>query len=149
MAVKSRPEGYHSVTPYLVATDVSQLIDFLKDAFGAQVISPPFRRPDGSIMHCELRIGDSPVMMGEPMAQNQPMPTCLYVYVDDTDATYRRALQAGGTSVMEPADQFYGDRSAGVRDPAGNIWYVATHQEDLTAEEMERRAQEVFANQRA
>jgi len=142
--VRPKPEGYHSVTPYLVVPNVAQVIEFAKHAFGAVEIHPPVRRPDGSIMHCELRVGDSPVMMGEPMDQYPPMPACLYVYVDDTDATYRRALEAGGTSIMEPADQFYGDRNAGIKDPAGNLWWIATHKEDVPPEEMERRAQETL-----
>jgi len=145
VAVKPKPEGFHSVTPYLVVPNVAQVIDFAKRAFGAKELYPPMRRSDGSIMHCELRIGDSPVMMGEPMGQYPAMPACLYVYVEDTDAVYRQAVQAGGTSMMEPADQFYGDRNAGVKDPAGNLWWIATHKEDVSPEEMERRAQEVMA----
>jgi len=145
VAVKLKPEGYHSVTPYLVVANVAQVIDFVKSTFGAEELHPPVRRSDGSIMHCELRIGDSPIMMGEPMGQYPAMPACLYVYVDDTDAVYRQALRTGAKSMMEPADQFYGDRSAGVKDPAGNLWWIATHKEDVSPEEMERRAQEVMA----
>jgi uncharacterized glyoxalase superfamily protein PhnB len=102
--------------------------------------------PDGTIMHAEVRIGDSPVMMGEARGEHKPMPGSIYLYVDDTDATYRRALQAGATSLMEPADQFYGDRSASVVDPVGNHWFIATHIEDVPPEELARRA-EVFMKQ--
>lgn len=145
MAVKPIPDNFHNVTPYLVVPGVTKLIDFLKQAFGATEL---FRmpRPDGAIMHAEVKIGDSIVMMGEPMGEHQPMPGCLYLYVEDTDAVYKRALQAGGTSTMEPADQFYGDRSAGVKDPVGNHWWIATHKEDVPPDELTRRA-EAFMKQ--
>ena len=97
-------------------------------------------RPDGTIMHAEVRIGDSLVMMGEPMGDGQPLFGSLYLYVHDVDAVYKRALQAGATSTSEPADQFYGDRSAGIKDPVGNQWWIATHKEDLPPEEIARRA---------
>ncbi len=102
--------------------------------------------PDGTVRHGEVRIGDSIVMVGEASAQHKPMPTTLYLYVTDTDATYRRAIQAGATSLTEPADQFYGDRNAGVEDPCGNQWWIATHVEDVAPEEMKRRS-EAFMKQ--
>ncbi len=140
MAVKPIPEGYHTVTPYLVGPGMSKLIDFLKQAFDAKEIMR-MARPDGAIMHAEVRIGNSPVMMGEPQGDQKPLPAMLYLYVNDTDATYKRALQAGGTSIMEPSNQFYGDRNGAVRDPCGNQWYIATHVEDVPPEEMAKRAQ--------
>lgn len=145
MAVKPIPEGFHSVTPYLVVRGVPRLLDFLKQAFDA---TERFRmpRPDGTIMHAEVRIGDSIVMMGEATGEMQPMPGSMYLYVADTDATYQRALQAGATSSMAPADQFYGDRSAAVTDPMGNRWWIATHREDVPPEELARRA-EAFMQQ--
>jgi uncharacterized glyoxalase superfamily protein PhnB len=139
MAVKLIPEGYHTVTPYLVVPDVACLIDFLVQAFGAKE-THRMSRPDGSIGHAEVKIGDSAVMMGQSNDQWKPMPGSIYLYVDDTDATYRRALEAGATSLMEPADQFYGDRNAGVQDPTGNMWWIATHKEDVAPEELARRA---------
>jgi PhnB protein len=140
VAVKPIPEGYHTVTPYLVVPRVAELIDFLKQAFGAEEM---FRmpRPDGAIAHAEVRIGDSMVMMGEPMGEFQPMPAMIHLYVDDADAMYRRAVDAGATSVREPTDQFYGDRSAGVKDQAGNQWFIATHKEDVAPDELARRAE--------
>jgi PhnB protein len=147
LAVTPIPEGYHTVTPYLVVQGVPTLIDFLKQAFDAQEIMR-IPRPDGAIMHAEVRIGDSAVMMGEAMGEFQPMPGSIHLYVNDADATYQRALQAGATSIMEPADQFYGDRSAGVVDPVGNRWWIATHQEDVPPEELARRA-EAFMQQRS
>jgi PhnB protein len=147
MAVKPIPDGYHSVTPYLVVQGAGKLIDFLTQAFDAQEL---FRmpRPDGNIAHAEVRIGDSIVMMGEAMGELKPMPSSIYLYVNDTDAVYKRALQAGATSMMEPADQFYGDRRGGVKDPVGNIWWIATHQEDVPPEELAKRA-EAFMQQQS
>ncbi len=139
MPLKSIPEGYHSVTPYLVVEGVSALIDFLKQAFDATEIER-MSRPDGTIQHAEVRIGDSVIMMAEPTAPWKPMPTMLYIYVDDTDSTYQRALKAGATSVQEPANQFYGDRNAGVKDQSGNFWYIGTHVEDVSPEEIRKRA---------
>jgi PhnB protein len=140
MAVKPIPDGYHSVTPYLTVQGAAKLIDFLKQAFEAQEIER-LTRPDGAIGHAEVRIGDSIVMMGEAGGEWTPMPGALYLYVNDVDATYKRALQVGAVSTMEPMDQFYGDRSAGVKDPSGNQWWIATHKEDLSPEELAKRAQ--------
>jgi uncharacterized glyoxalase superfamily protein PhnB len=145
MAVKPIPDGYHSVTPYLTIPGVAKLLDFLKQAFEAQELHR-MPRPDGAIMHAEVRIGDSRLMMGEPMGNAQPMFGSLYLYVHDVDAVYKRALQAGATSTSEPADQFYGDRSAGIKDPVGNQWWIATHKEDVPPEEIVRRA-EAFMQQ--
>jgi uncharacterized glyoxalase superfamily protein PhnB len=140
MAVKPIPDGYHSVTPYLVVQGAAKLIEFLKKAFGAEEVFPPMRGPDGAIMHAELRIGDSIVMMGDAGGEFQPMQSMIHLYVGDADAVCKRALQAGATSVRELADQFYGDRSAGVKDLCGNFWWIATHKEDVSPEELARRA---------
>lgn len=139
MAVQPVPAGFHTVTPYLIVPGVAKLLDFLKRAFDAKEAGR-FERPDGGIMHASVQIGDSMVMMGEPMDESQAKPASLYLYVSDTDALYKRALEAGATSVMEPADQFYGDRNAGVKDASGNIWWIGTHIEDVPAEEMAKRA---------
>jgi uncharacterized glyoxalase superfamily protein PhnB len=147
MAVKPIPDGFHTVTPYLVVNGVAKLIEFLKQAFAAEVTGC-LSRPDGTVMHAQVRIGDSMVMMGEPQGEWKPMPGSLYLYVPDTDALYHRAIQAGGTSLMEPADQFYGDRNAGVKDPVGNFWWIATHNEDVSPEELARRAEAVMKEQR-
>ena len=92
-------------------------------------------------MHAEVRVGDSIIMLGESGGPFPPMPTCLYLYVPNTDAVYKASLNAGGTSIREPADQFYGDRVAGVKDPSGNQWWIATHIEDVSEEELARRAE--------
>jgi uncharacterized glyoxalase superfamily protein PhnB len=137
-SVRPIPEGSHTVTPYLVVEGIPKLIDFLKQAFGAQ---ETFRmaRPDGVVAHAEVKIGDSLVMMGTPMGQWKAQTCSLYLYVADVDAVYQSAIQAGGTSVREPSDQFYGDRTGGVIDPCGNYWGIATHIEDVPPEEVERR----------
>ena len=143
MAVKPIPDGYHSITPFLIVPGAAKLLDFLQQAFEAQELHR-MPRPDGTIMHAEVRIGDSLVMMGEPMGDGQPMFGSLYLYVHDVDAVYKRALQAGATSTSEPADQFYGDRSAGIKDPVGNQWWIATHKEDVPPEEIAKRAEAVM-----
>jgi uncharacterized glyoxalase superfamily protein PhnB len=141
-ATKPRPipDGFHAITPYLTVHGAAKLMDFLKQAFGA---TEAFRkiRPDGTIHHAQMRIYDSNVMIADAGEPWKPMPTGIYLYVEDCDAIYRRAIQAGGTSLMEPADMFYGDRNAGVEDPAGNLWWIATRIEDLSPEEMDRRAE--------
>ena len=137
--VKPIPDGYRTVTPYLVVRDVPRLLDFLQQAFGAtELMRAP--RPDGSIMHAEVTIGDSRVMMGEAPGSSPPMPGCVHLYVVDTDALYHLALQAGATSLREPSDQFYGDRMAGVQDPVGNHWWIATRTENVSPAELARRA---------
>jgi len=138
MAVQPIPAGYQTVTPYLAVEGATQLLEFVKRAFDAEQLSCS-NRADGSVWHAEIRIGDSRVMLAEAASPWKPMPSSLYLYVPDTDATYNRAIAAGATSVMEPADQFYGDRNAGVQDAVGNIWWIATHVEDVAPEEMERR----------
>jgi len=136
--VKKIPDGYHNVQPYLVVRDADALIDFTIAAFGAkEKVRMP--GPDGKTAHGEVDIGDSVVMMGSPMPGANLMPGMIYLYVDDTDATYKKALAAGGKSTEEPNDAFYGDRRAAVEDSQGNSWFIATHQEDPTPEQMQER----------
>ena len=139
MAVSPIPAGFHTLTPYLVVTGAPKLIDFLKAAFGA-VEKYRSARPDGTVMHASLRVGDSMLMMGEACGAFPAMPACLYLYVPDVDGTYRQAIAAGAVSIAEPTNQFYGDRHAGVKDPSGNQWWIATHVEDVAPEEIQRRA---------
>src|SRR5262245_49242936 len=140
----SRPRRYHTVTPYLTVRDAPGLIAFLAEVFAAEV-TERITRPDGTIGHADLRIGDAVVMLAEATAPTPARPGALYIYVDDTDATYRRALAAGATSLMEPAAQFYGDRSAGVRDAFGNDWWLATSFENVSAEQLQQRADAAMA----
>jgi PhnB protein len=124
------PKGYSTVTPYIVAQDADALIDFIKKTFDAEEL---FRSGPGSEggLHCEIRLGDSMMMVGGGGAglkwRGTPMPSAFHVYVPDCDATYARALEAGGMSINKPADQFYGERSATVKDTAGDLWYIATY----------------------
>ncbi len=143
MAVSPIPEGFHTVTPYMIVADVDEFLEFLKAAFGATETE---RIPgqDGQTGHAEVLIGDSYVMMGRAQDQFPALPCMLYLYVPDTDATYAQALAAGAKSLQEPADMFYGDRNGIVQDPAGNTWCIATHQEDLTPEELAERAREAM-----
>jgi uncharacterized glyoxalase superfamily protein PhnB len=141
MPVDPIPAGHHTVTPYLLVSDAARLIDFLVRAFGAIEVGK-HAGPDGRVMHAEVRIGDSLVMLSDAGGEWKPMPCVLHLYVRDTDAFYGKAMEAGATSLREPADQFYGDRSAGVQDPEGNQWWIATHVEDVSEAEMARRMKE-------
>ena len=140
MAVQPIPEGYHTVTPYLTATDATALLAFIEKAFDAANVQA-MRGADGTVQHAELTIGDSHVMLGQARDAAGATRAMLYLYVPDCDAAYRKAVAAGGTPLSEPATQFYGDRHGAVTDCCGNQWYVATHVEDVPPEEMARRAQ--------
>lgn len=138
------PPGYHTLTPYLTVANARAEIEFLKRAFDAQTTETLSEESDGTVRHAELKIGDSMLMLGQARDQWRPRPTGLYLYVEDCDAWYKRAMSAGAKSLMEPADQFYGDRNAGVEDPEGNYWWIGTRVEDLSPEELKRRAQAAF-----
>jgi PhnB protein len=144
--VKPIPEGYHSVTPYLIVNGAAKAIEFYKKAFGAQEL---FRMdgPGGKVMHAEIKIGDSPVMLADefpergyraPMA-GEPAPVSLMIYVEDVDKVAAQAIAAGIKTERPVEDQFYGDRSGNFIDPFGHRWTVATHKEEVTREELERR----------
>lgn len=140
MAVRPIPEGYHTVTPYLVVPGVAKLIDFLTQVFDAREIHRT-AMPDGTVMHVEMQVGDSHLMMGEARGDMKPIPAMLYVYVPDADAVYERALRAGATSISKPSDMFYGDRVGAVQDASGNQWWIGTHIEDVPPDELAKRAQ--------
>ena len=141
MAAKHLPDGFHTVTPYLLVQGADRLIAFLTQAFdAAELESHRVTVPDGRVMNAAVRIGDSVVEMGEASAEFPPRPGSLHLYVPDADAVYARALAAGATSLREPADQYYGDREAGVADPFGNHWYIATHRRDVSRDELEQQA---------
>jgi uncharacterized glyoxalase superfamily protein PhnB len=129
MEVLVKPEGYSSLSPYLVAVGAQSVIDFLKQTFGASQLRR-FENPDGSIMHAEVRIDDTVVMIGEAGPEFPPAPCHLHVYVADVDSVYRQALAAGGVPVQEPVrKEGDSDRRGGVMDPAGNTWWIATQVE--------------------
>ena len=141
MSVKPIPDGFHAVTPYLFAQGASQLIEFISAAFDGELI---FRqtRPDGAIMHATMRIGDSMLMLADATPPFGPMTASIYLYVHDSDAVYHSALNAGGVSVFPIMTLPSGERYGGVKDPCGNIWWVATHVEDVPSEEQQRRWKE-------
>jgi PhnB protein len=132
------PEGFHTVTPYFVVEDGARFLEFLQRAFEAREIST-HRDPDGRIMHSEVRLGDSIVEFGEAGGPWGPMRLNLHLYVPDTDTVYARAVAAGAKILREPTDEAYGERSAGIEDPAGNIWWIATRIAEESAEELGRR----------
>lgn len=147
MAVKSIPEGYHSVTPYLIVRGGADAIEFYKKAFGAVELFR-FPSPDGKIGHAEIKIGDSPIMLADEfpdMGYKGPQsiggsPVSLMIYIDDVDTVFNQAVEAGATVKEALQDKFYGDRIGTVTDPFGHRWHLATHKEDVSMEEMERRA---------
>ncbi|HZA23451.1 MAG TPA: VOC family protein [Dehalococcoidia bacterium] len=145
MAAKPIPDGYHSATPYLMVQGAAGLVDFLKRAFGAEE-TECLSAPDGTVMHAEVRIGDSIIMIGEAHGEFRVMLSAVHLYVNDADAMYQRALQAGATSVEEPKDQFWGDHLGGGKDAFGNLCWVSTHVEDVSPEELKERP-EAFMKQ--
>ena len=149
MAVNYRPEGYNDVTAYLVVDDAAVGHSSSRSRSSARRERFNMLTPDGKIGHAEIQIGDSVVMLADASTSDQGvhMPGVLNVYVQDVDEVYAKALAAGGKSLREPADQFYGDRSAGVQDAAGNHWWLATHVEEVSPDEMAKRAQEYQAQQ--
>ena len=148
-AKKPIPEGFHTVTPQLTLDNAAQAIDWYKQALGAQEVSRA-PGPDGKLMHAELRIGDSRIMLNDPVMGNKGpkalggSPASLWLYVEDCDALFNRAVSAGGQVRMPMGDQFWGDRCGTVADPHGYSWTIATHKEDLTREEMQQRSEEFF-----
>jgi PhnB protein len=152
MAVKPIPEGYHTVTPYLQVDDASAAIEFYTRAFGAKERGR-MAGPDGKIAHAEITIGDSAIMLSDPSPQSQTRSpkelggttATVFLYVEDVDAAFQQATDAGATVTMPLEDMFWGDRFGSVTDPFGHHWSLATHKEDLTEEEMAERAQAAMA----
>ena len=146
MAVKPVPEGYHTVTPYIICKGASGAIDYYKKAFGATEVMR-MGAPGGQIGHAEIKIGDSMIMLADEFPEMKALspatiggtPVSLMVYVDDVDSVFERALAAGGKQVHPLEDKFYGDRSGTLTDPFGHMWTLSTHKEDVPPEEMQRR----------
>jgi PhnB protein len=141
MAKLPRPDGHHTITPSFVTSNTAKVITFLEQAFGGKVVDR-YDGPGGSVAHAEIRIGDSVVMCGDTGNGMEAMPASLSYYVDDgaaVDAVYKKALAAGGTSLAEPKDQFYGYRSATVKDAGGNRWTICAVIEQVSSEEAHRR----------
>jgi PhnB protein len=146
MSVKPIPDGYHSVTPYLIVKDAAAALEFYHSAFNAEEIMR-LSDPSGGIMHCEFKIGDSHIMManefpdmgyfGPQTLGGSPVTICLYV--ENVDEMFRQAIEAGGVEIKPVEDQFYGDRSGTLKDPSGHVWTITTHIKDLTPTEIEER----------
>ena len=150
--VKAVPAGFHTVTPTIVVHDAAKAIEFYKRAFGAQEVSR-FNGPDGKIMHAEIRIGDSPVMLSDempemnvrsPKAYQGPPPARLWLYLENVDAAWKRAIDAGGQERMALGDQFWGDRMGQLEDPYGHLWSLAQRTKDMTPQEMDKAGKEFF-----
>jgi PhnB protein len=151
MAVKPIPDGYHTVTPYLIVRDAARALDFYAKAFGAVELFR-FPCPDGKIMHAEFKIGDSPIMLADEFPEMgavspQTRGGCtssILLYVKDVDAMAKQAIAAGATVVRPVKDQFYGDRAGTFTDPFGHQWTISTHIEDVSSQEMQKRAAEAM-----
>ena len=149
---KPIPEGYHSVTPYLIVRGGADAIEFYKKAFGATELFR-FPAPDGKIGHAEIKIGDSPIMLADEfpeMGCKGPQsiggsPVSLMIYVEDVDTVFNQAVTAGATIKEALQDKFYGDRLGTVTDPFGHVWHISTHKEDVSMEKMEKRAKAASA----
>jgi PhnB protein len=154
MTVQPIPEGYHSATPYLIVNGAARAIEFYQRAFGATEIMR-FAMPDGNIGHAEIKIGNSPIMLADEfpeMGYKGPQslggsPVSIMLYVEDVDSVFNRAVAAGGSIREGVQDKFYGDRTGTLQDPFGHVWHIATHKEDMSLEEMHRRAEAHRAGQ--
>lgn len=140
------PEGYHTATPYLIIKDAAKAIEFYKKAFGAKEVMR-MAGPDGKVMHAEIKIGDSPIMLADEfpeMGARSPQslggsPVSIFLYVEDVDTLAEQAVAAGAEILMPVKDQFWGDRYGKLADPFGHLWDIATHKEDVTPEEIRKR----------
>ena len=151
MTIQPKPDGYHSVTPYLSIKGAAGAIEFYKRAFNASEIFRPVA-PSGEIGHAEIKIGDSPIMLADPCEEGtfrNPQTlggssVGLHIYVDDVDALFAQAVGAGAKTVRAVQDQFYGHRTGTLEDPFGHVWFLATHKEELTPEEINKRAEALY-----
>jgi PhnB protein len=139
-SVRAVPEGFSTVTPYLVVDEAAKLIEFIKNAFDGKVTFITHGDDKEKIMHATVKIGDSTIMISDTMEDNKTQTSMLYLYLEDADAVYKKAIQAKATSVREPITEFYGDRAGAVKDSWGNTWWIATHVEDVSDEELKQRA---------
>jgi PhnB protein len=158
MAKKAQaiPQGYHTVTPSIFVRGAGKAIDFYTKAFGAEEVMR-FPGPDGSIMHAEIRVGDSPIMLADEMPEQGGRspeafggtPVSFFVYGENVDAAWKRAVDAGATPIVPLADQFWGDRAGCLKDPFGHQWWLASHVQDMTPDELRKAAESFFAQQTA
>ena len=156
MSAKPIPDGYHTVTPYLVVQNAASALEFYKKAFGAEELMR-LASPDGKIGHAEIKIGDSPIMLADEfpeMGYRGPQalggsPVSIMLYVEDVDARFNQAIAAGAKVKRPVKDEFYGDRAGNLEDPFGHVWTIATHIEDVSVEEMNRRFEEAMKREPA
>jgi len=145
MKVKAVPEGFHTLTPYFSVREATRYVEFLKLAFGAREVFVA-KFPDGSLLSAEVQVGDSKVVIGEMDTDDKNvLRSSLFMYVEDADAVFKKAVQAGAKYIQKPEDQFWGDRTGVLEDIAGNQWWIATHKEDMSAEELVRRAEKAYS----
>jgi len=155
MSVKAIPAGHHTASPYLAIKNAAEALEFYKKAFGANEIYK-LMMPDGRLGHAEMRVGDSIIMMADEFPEyggKAPQtlggsPVSIYLYVEDVDAFFKKALAAGAKERKPVMDQFYGDRSGQLEDAFGHLWWVATHKEDVAPEEIQKRAEAMFAGKK-
>jgi uncharacterized glyoxalase superfamily protein PhnB len=153
MSVKAIPEGYHTLTPFLTVRNAVRAIEFYKQAFGAQERGVA-KGPDGKVMHAELKIGDSVIMLSDEFPEFGSLspqsvggsPMGLHIYIENVDAAFDRAVKAGAQVEMPVSDQFWGDRYGKLKDPFGHKWSIATHIKDMSADEMKRSMDDAMAN---
>lgn len=146
-SVREVPEGYHTVTPYLVVDNAQGLLDFIRNAFGGNVTTM-MNTDDGKIAHATVSIGDSIIMVSDTMEGMETQNAMLYLYLKDVDSVFQQAVKLNATPIREPVTEFYGDRSGAVKDNWGNMWWIATHVEDIDQQEMERRSKQFMKEQR-
>src|SRR5579872_5487126 len=152
MSVKPIPEGYHTLTPFLTVRDAARAIEFYKQAFGAEARGEVAKGPDGKVMHAELKIGDSIIMLSDEFPEYGSLSPLssggagmgLHIYLEGVDAAFDRAVKAGAQVEMPVMDQFWGDRYGKLKDPFGHKWSIATHTQDLSADEMKRGMEEAM-----
>jgi uncharacterized glyoxalase superfamily protein PhnB len=147
MGVKAVPDGYHTINSMLVVDDAEALISFMEQVFDGK-LTERMDGPDGRVMHAEVQVGDSTVMLGQASAQWPAFPGCMYLYLEDCDSAYQRGVAAGATSLGEPKDQFWGDRMGGFKDSNGNTWWVAKHIEEVTQDELKARMEKYMAEKK-
>jgi PhnB protein len=136
--VKGTPRGFHTATPNLITDDAPRLLQFLKEGLGGKEVAM-IKFPDGSIRHAEVLLGDSRIFLGQETLERPAMACRVYLFVENTDKAYARALRADAVGLRPPRDAYYGDRTAVIRDPAGNVWTLATRKENLSDKEREKR----------
>ena len=137
MSVKSTPQGFHTINPHLYVKEAPVFIEFMKNTFGAKELVRK-ESPDGMVLRAEIKVGDSKILLAEPWGQFEPTRGCFSIYVKDTDAVYKKGIEAGSISLKEPSDEFYGDRQAGFKDRFGNIWWISTYVEDIHREQLKK-----------